>query len=83
MNRVQIFAIVTFLALALVGCGSPEAPAKVEAPKTPEAQFIDDVLTRTGGDITKVTPEERKQLDEITRGNTQVVFQDYAKKKGN
>lgn len=80
MKKPHFFLLAAALACASIGCGPAVAPAQIDAPKTPEAKFIDDTLARTGGDMSKLTPAERAELDRITRGNTEVVFKNYKPK---
>jgi hypothetical protein len=81
MNKSLFILTLAFACLWLAaGCGPAEAPAKIDLPKTPEAKYMDDVLARTGGDINKLTPAERQEMDRITRGNTEMVFKTYKPK---
>lgn len=59
----------------VAGCGPKEEPLKVTADQiTPEAKFVNEMKAKAGGDINNLTPEERKKMDEITRGNTELVL---------
>lgn len=62
-----LIAVVVLAVLALVWQVSRSVG---EEPRVREAQsvqkFISDLALKTGGDASKLTPEERKKLDEIT-----------------
>lgn len=72
----NLFLVVVALsALAVVGCGGPaEEPMAVTGPKTTEASFVDQMIAKAAGDPSKLSAEERKKMDEVTRGNTDMVL---------
>lgn len=72
-------------ALFLVGCshsGMTEAQI-MKLPRTPEANATDSFLAQMhkkyGHDASKLTPEERAKMDQITRGHTDIEMRDGGK----
>lgn len=66
-------------ALLVYGCQS-SAPADFsKSPPNPGQQFVLSMVSKYKGDASKLTPEERKKLDQITHGNTDLVMRAGAK----
>lgn len=63
-----------FLVVAAAGCGPKVEPMKVSGPKNESASFVDQMVAKAQGDPSRLTPEERRKMDEITRGNTEIVI---------
>jgi hypothetical protein len=73
MKKYAILSIAGFF--CLVGCQSAPAPADLsKLPPTPAMSFIDQMRQKYNGDAGKLTPEERKKMDEITRGHTNLAM---------
>jgi hypothetical protein len=67
-------------ALFVYGCQS-SAPADFsKSPANPGQQFILSMVSKYKGDASKLTPEERQKMDQITHGNTDMVMKAGAKK---
>lgn len=60
--------ILVGLGLIATGCGSDQ-PAP-----SPNSDFIVEMARKTRGDATKLTPEERAKMDELTNGKTEDVL---------
>jgi len=56
------------IALSFAGCGSDQ-PASSE-----NSDFVTQMAVKTRGDATKLSPEERKKMDELTKGKTEEVL---------
>jgi hypothetical protein len=74
------YAFITLALLAIVACERQLDPVKVEK-KTPEATFVAEMVEKAQGDPSRLTTEERAKMDQITRGNTEMVIRSGAKKK--
>lgn len=66
MNKYGIFLLT---ALCLGGCVNESSSAP-----TADAEFINQMARKTNGDVTKLSADERKRLDEITKNNTEEVL---------
>lgn len=71
MKRTIFLALV--MALFIVGCSQKEYYMPKAAP-TKEGQFVNDMVKKCNGDPSKLSPEERKKMDTITRGMTDLVI---------
>jgi hypothetical protein len=59
------------LSVVLVGCNG-NAPPKEGT--SADSDFVSQMASKTQGDPSKLTPEERAKLDEITKGRTDEVI---------
>lgn len=67
-------------ALCLAGCQSAPAPAPIGGQKSPDSQFVDQMVAKAKGDPSVLTAEERARMDKITRNSTDMVIKMSAKK---
>lgn len=63
-----IFAVL-LVPIVAAGCSSGGADGP-----TPDATFINRMVRKTGGDASKLSPDERAQMDKITKGETEAVL---------
>jgi Spy/CpxP family protein refolding chaperone len=78
MNKTAILPLAALLLAA--GCQPAPAPADTsKLPPSPGQTFIMSMRSKYGGDASKLTPEERKEMDEITRGHTEIAMKPRAK----
>ncbi|CAN5400681.1 hypothetical protein BH11ARM2_BH11ARM2_38680 [soil metagenome] len=75
----MLAAATPLFVVLLGGCAAADDPIKVTT-KTPEGSFVDQMVAKTGGDATKLTPEERTKMDQITRGHTELALSGAKKK---
>lgn len=75
MNRTTALLLAVLLLLGLTGCRQKEYFMPEPEGKTPQATFVDEMRAKSGGDINKLTPEERAKLQEVTRGFGEVALQ--------
>jgi hypothetical protein len=67
--------------LSITSCKQKEYYMPEPAAPSARVQFIIDMKAKTGGDINKLTPEERKKMDEITHGMTEIALRgNYTKR---
>lgn len=57
------------LAIAVSSCGSPAPDPKVEDNRLESAKKMRSAFDKAGGDITKLSPEERAELVKLFDGN--------------
>ncbi|CAN5543997.1 hypothetical protein BH11ARM2_BH11ARM2_38410 [soil metagenome] len=57
------------LAFGLAGCNSSGSDGP-----TPDAEFINAMSRKTGGDVSKLTPDERARMDKVTGNETETVL---------
>ena len=80
MNAPKFSTIIAAMSLfVLIGCEAKPDPAPVTQ-KTPEAGFVEELAQKSGGDISKLTPDERAKLDSITRGHSEIALKSAVKK---
>ena len=81
---------VLFVVLMLVSCSSKDDSSNVTTPGvghtvsvSPNAsandEFIKQKALETGGDVNKLSPDDKQKLDSLTRGNTELVLKNMAK----
>ena len=73
---IPVLVAIVVLALAAVAWqvgGSMGSSRQVEQAQDTN-KWISDLAIRTGGDASKLTPEERKKMDELTSGETEIVL---------
>ncbi len=59
----------------------PEYPPPTSARNDQVTQWIQQLAERTGGDVNRLTPQERMQLDMVTRGNSEMALRAALQKK--
>lgn len=52
----------------------PEYPPPMETRDNRVAEWIRSLAQKSGGDINRLTPQERAQLDALTRGNGELAL---------
>jgi cytoskeletal protein RodZ len=79
MAKLAIVAIV--LAIALLGWQAyryfgprPEYPPPVQSRNEQVSEWIRSLAQKSGGDINRLTPQERAQLEALTRGKGEIAL---------
>jgi uncharacterized Zn-binding protein involved in type VI secretion len=63
------------IAISISSCSTPNAPADMSGvPKTATNTFIDQMVAKYHGDASKLSPDERKEMDRITQGHTEIAM---------
>jgi|YNPNPStandDraft_1061719.scaffolds.fasta_scaffold175782_2 cytoskeletal protein RodZ len=52
----------------------PEYPPPVQARNEQVSEWIRSLAQKSGGDINRLTPQERAQLEVLTRGNGEIAL---------
>lgn len=65
-NTFRLFFAALVALPFLVACGDKKEEAAIET-----SSFVAQMARKTGGDASKLSPEERKRMDELTHGDTE------------
>jgi hypothetical protein len=81
IKHMKLFAFSLVVAvLCLIGCQPAPAPANFSnRPPNPAVSFINQMKQKYNGDASKLTSEERAQMDSITRGHTELAMKSPGK----
>jgi hypothetical protein len=76
---------ILIIAFSLCGCSNNSSTpttahtVSLSPNATANDNFIKQKALETGGDVNKLSPDDKQKLDVLTRGNTAVVLKNMAK----
>lgn len=84
----KLAVIIIVLAVALLAWQAyryfgprPEYPPPMQTRNEQVSEWIRSLARKSGGDINRLTPQERAQLEMLTRGNAEVALKEALSQK--
>lgn len=84
----KLAVIIIVLAVALLAWQAyryfgprPEYPPPMQTRNEQLSEWIRSLAQKSGGDINRLTPQERAQLEMLTRGNAEVALKEALSQK--